>query len=346
MDEFRFVDVTFEVSGAERSLHCSMDWGNGLIPKGKIVSVNRQTNGPIPSQYDMPSIDGIHMNIYRGHRARWNLVGLYPCNLVSGKFMRSLISQGLAELRRFLQLDYIPVVLFDHSSNREMYWLEKGKGLTYYEGVWNLEYECLTKLGEERYREFRLISAQADKFLMSQMFPHNSFGEFENTNHHFDNLFKRSVFDYIARIDQRNISNMTIREVLNEFIPLWRNGNNYGESTLRQLARNTFVYFFNNHPQFDMLCMQVLSGAYNDCRKMTGVPIDSTPYDFEIIYEDAQTERVGIELSSSQRQYSKLIFTLYFIILIIYFIHRHASSNTSNEMLHFHMKLQEAYEEV
>jgi len=346
VDDFRFVDITFEVSGAERSLHCSMDWANGLIPKGKINSVHRETNGAIPSPYDVPSIDGIHMNIYRGNRARWNLVGLYPCNLVSGKFVRSLISQGLAELRRFLKLDYIPLVLFDHSTNREMYWLEKGKGLTYYEGVWNLEYECLIKLGEERYSEFRQISAQADKMLISQMFPHDSFGEFGDPTFHFDNLFKRWVFDYMGRIEQGNITNMTIREVLDEFLPLWRNANNYGEQTVRQLARNTFVYFFKNHLQFDMLCMQVLSGAYDDCRRMSGVPIDSTPYDFEFSYEARQTEQVGIDLSSNQRYYYEVIFTLSFIILIIYFLHRYATSNITNEILDFYAKLEETFEEV
>merc|ERR1719350_1474211 len=144
VDDFRNVELTFEVSGAERSLHCSLSWQtNQYNPHGSIKSTRRDNNEPVELKDDVPALLGVFMNVYRGSRARWTLTGLYPGGLVSGRFIRSFIVQGLSELQTSLNVENIPLTLFDHSSNRELYWLENASGKTYYEGEWNLRYDCL-----------------------------------------------------------------------------------------------------------------------------------------------------------------------------------------------------------
>merc|ERR550517_1129912 len=68
---------------------------------------------------------------------------------------------------------------------------------------------------------------------------------------------------------------MTIRQVLNEFIPLWLHDERYTQFDIQLLAQNTFMYFFRNHPNFtDFLAGQVLTGYDQACSSMTGFPGD------------------------------------------------------------------------
>merc|ERR1719433_806652 len=86
----------------------------------------------------------ITIDIYhKGFFPHWELTSLYPANLVSGKFIRSFIAQGIAIHSNMLGGRKIELLLNDNSDAREMYWLEKQTGKTYYEAVWNLEYNCM-----------------------------------------------------------------------------------------------------------------------------------------------------------------------------------------------------------
>merc|ERR1719300_840171 len=201
----------------------------------------------------------INMVVYRGNNPRWVLAGLYPHNQVSGKFVRSLIVQGLQELRQFLQVQTIPVVLYDHSYNRELFWLENRLGKTYYEAVWNLDYECLRIQGPDMYRAIRDKSAKADQILYGAMFPDGPISAWDAENgYRFDPLFVQLLGQYLANKGLESVKTMTLRSILDEFVPLLKK-DEYGTQLRRTLAQNTFVYFFRNHPDWTTLARQVLS---------------------------------------------------------------------------------------
>merc|ERR1712150_134727 len=130
-------------------------------------------------------------------------------------------------------------------------------------------------------------SAQADETLISTLFPYGSFGDpsFVTTSvGRFEPTFLQFLEHYVSEKESTDIWNMSIRDVLNEFVPLWR-GFHFGDTMQRKLAQNTFTYLLRHHPDWEFLAKQVLSGHDEDCRAMTGFPIDLTPHELEYSYQ-------------------------------------------------------------
>ena len=99
-----------------------------------------------------------------------------------------------------------------------MYWLEKGRGKTYYQGVWNVEYECLKEKYGTGLSNFLLKSAMADLAPAHIALSDKNFEPIPlpNARHQFDVLFFskrfiRELQEWNATKTQHQIMNMNIR---------------------------------------------------------------------------------------------------------------------------------------
>jgi len=296
-DDFRYVELTFQVTGDIFGRHCSLEWdasGIAELNSGKLISVYHATGEPVKPTTSHPANEfvAIGIDIYNFPVPHWELGCLYPNGLVSGKFIKSFIVKAMSIHRKMLPEIPLQFMLSDQSQIREIYWLEKGRGKTYYQRVWNLEYECLKERYGTGLNDFLLKSAMADLAPAHIALRDQNFEPIPlpQARHEFDVLFFskrfiRELQEWNATKTEQQIANMNIRQALNDFIPRWkRPGNGLSESMKASLAKNTFIYFFRNHPDWDALARQVLLNYDSSCIYMAGMPVDSRPMPMTFSY--------------------------------------------------------------
>jgi len=287
-DNFRYVELTLQVTGDIFGRHCALEWdASGIVElnSGKLISIYQATGEPVKPTTSKSEFVAIGIDIFNFPVPHWELSCLYPNGLVSGKFIKSFIVKAMNVHRKMLPEIPLQFMLSDQSQNREMYWLEKGRGKTYYQGVWNVEYECLKEKYGTRLSDFLLKSAMADLAPAHIALSDKNLEPIPlpNAKHQYDVLFFskrfiRELQEWNATKTQHQIMNMNIRQALNDFMPRWkRPESELSESMKVALAKNTFTYFFRNHPDWDALARQVLLNFDSSCIYMTGAPLDPNP---------------------------------------------------------------------
>lgn len=301
-DQFRDVELVMIVTGDSLGNRCKLEWDGWLVPCGKCKSVNHETGEPVPvlathmgpltfAATLVQHMAGITIEIYGGENPHWELTAYSPNNLMSDNFMKSFIAQGLAIHSNLLNGKRVFLRLSDLSPSRELYWLEKQTGRTYFEDVWNLEYECLIARMDEKTRksfyERSRVSYQATAMLAlsdATFGPIKNAWSWEHPVSDFSPQFKLEIQQWLRRKgypeDTARLSSMNLVVALANFIPQWRENPAYSQLQQVKLAQNTFMFFFRHHPNFDILARQVLYGYDDTCIFMTGVPKDDMPYKF------------------------------------------------------------------
>jgi len=309
LDDFRHVQLTFLVNGKSDGKECEIRWRetDPRFPLGKIVSTYRDSGQPLPRNDDYYASRDISIYIYDDF-PRWELHRFYTDGLISGKLLRSFIVQGMTEHGHRVDNPSIQLELHDHSVARELYWLQKHTGKTYYQDVWNLEYTCLSCLDDETLTRLREVSKTAHDAPADIAFRDTTFEpilpkEEGNEDFEFFGQFIQELLKYTASKDSELLRSMTIGNVLDEFIPQWQSSDKYGKAMQQALAQNTFMYFFRAHPDWSLLAMQVLSGYDYLCKSMQGIPRDLMPHDMSLKYFPkyaSEVERITFGESSSQ----------------------------------------------
>jgi len=264
-------------------------------------------------------ISGVTFEIYNKDPPHWELTNWHTNNLVSLKFMYSFISAGLRAHSRFCGR---PVYLrmADMSPYRELGWLMKDKGRTLFEYGWNMEYECLierlnTAIREQLYEYGRHVgNVPAGGAMRDRSFePIMNAMSWQNPRRFYSQAFMVEIRDWIrvnsvpvqgvipggqgvlpqnvpliqdvhsssTRLLQ--LSRMPSKVVARDFISHWRT-KGYDLQTSIGLAQGTFIYFYREAPNFDLLARQVLSGYDDSCYMMKGIPYDESPYAFTFRY--------------------------------------------------------------
>jgi len=179
----------------------------------------------------------------------------------------------------------------DSSMIRELYWLENGGGKTYFESVWNLEYDCIVgRFGSQKDRFYK-HTKECDQNLallalsdLSWAPIRRAFPGLHPPVQEFAPAFMYAIHEWMKNKDESQMSLITIRQALDEFIPLWKD--KYNRLGQQIMAQNTFMYFFKHDPGFDMLARQVLLHYDETCNTMSGYPIDKDPRKFSFSYID------------------------------------------------------------
>jgi len=305
-DEFRDVELIMIVTGDSLGNRCKLEWDGWLVPCGKCKSVNHETGQPVPvlathmgpltfAATLVQHMAGITIEIYGGENPHWELTTYSPNNLMSDNFMKSFIAQGLAIHSKILGGKRVFLRLSDLSPSRELYWLEKQTGRTYFEDVWNLEYECLIARMDAKTRksfyERSRVSYQATAMLAlsdATFGPIKNAWSWEHPVSDFSAQFKLEIQTWLRKKgypeDTAGLASMNLVVALGDFIPQWRENPAYSQLQQVKLAQNTFMFFFRHHPNFDILARQVLYGYDDTCIFMTGIPRDDLPYKFEFEY--------------------------------------------------------------
>jgi len=183
----------------------------------------------------------------------------------------------------------------DKSDIREQYWLEKGRGKTYYEDRWNLVCRCFLNTEPsmvlETPSELQDTFTSADEIspqpVFSDLLNDPSFHErtvklVDDREHHFLPSFLELLMSWFET-NSKALRMKTTREALDSFIPYWKSV--VTSKTERKIfAQETFIFFFRKHPDFDLLQEQVL-GLLN-CGHMVGTPIDDRHVDLNIIFTE------------------------------------------------------------
>merc|ERR1719471_1349524 len=186
----------------------------------------------------------------------------------------------------------IKLLLNDNSDARELYWLEKQEGLTYYEAIWGLQYNCLSlRLSPQMRVQFSIDSSQA--FHEPAFAPLTDLtwrpirkaapSDLSQPYFNWSEEFKSIIQQWINTETEENLSSFSIGEALDYFIPFW--SQEYGEdlAMYHELAQNTFVFFFRKHPYFDALARHVLTDYDKSCQLMTGFPTVRHPDPFTFV---------------------------------------------------------------
>lgn len=285
----REVLIEFSVNGDDDGSGCLLEMNAheiGDLPLiGAINSLTLADSQPVLRR-DPNAITCIRIYIYAVNRGveespYWDLTNLCPNGLVSGEFIRSFIVQGIRQHSSLLHVD-IPLTLSDQSNIRELYWLTKGVGRTYYEDQWNMEYDYFSCVEPEEKAAFSQMSRKADSRPASVAFTDYNFHPITAAGEIFEfcYIFKLELNNWRKTQDEAVINTWTIRQVLDSFLPFWVP--RYNETMGQILAQNTFLYFFRHHPEFEKLARQVLTNQIADF--MTGDPIDRSPFDFDFTY--------------------------------------------------------------
>lgn len=315
IDDFRHVMLTFKVVGTSDASKCSLIWDNSSPELGSIRSVynagyGTSGDGPLGGQ-DIPMDEtgfnlygmifgqtGIQIDIYNKDFPHWELINFYPSNLVSGRFLRSFIVQGMKEHSDMVSTLSNNVQVFlrvvDSSLIRELYWLESGTGKTYFEAVWTLEYDCIIgRYGSNRHLFHQVSLKCRDKLailaLSTRTFDpiRRAFPGMNSPIQRFSTSFGLELQRWVQSKSDEQISTMTIRDAIEDFIPRWKNSGRYDKMEEQTLAQNTFMFFFKVDPDFEMIARQVLLHYDETCNTMSGVPTDDDPRDFHFSYEDS-----------------------------------------------------------
>jgi len=289
-DDFRNVKLEFSVeSGNNFGKMCSLVWDDWFSMIGNLESTISMTGTVAERGIYMDGIYGsniqrleepteIRIDIYKEPSWHWELVSLYPSNLVSAKFIRMFIVQGM-KIHSELVQQPVFLRLQDISSIRESYWLESREGKTYFQKVWNMEYECfLNRMNHGSRVEFQVHSATAASMPAASAFEDKTFEPVKKIQtmtdslFHFADIFHEELDNWLASKEEDERNEMTIREALDAFIPMWKGQEKYTQNQYQILAQNTFVYFFRHDAEFPLIATQVLQGYDDTCHSMRGRP--------------------------------------------------------------------------
>jgi len=285
IDDDKDVTIRFDVTGIS-GLQCTLHWAEEESESiGSIQSVNVSNRMPIqPSWTGMPTEIKLKMSIVSSNEFI-QIESLNPNGLTSGKFIRAVVFSLSDAFYEIFGESLVTLLETDYSLNRELFWLVRAEGGTYFELEWGLEYECFLDLDYEVRMQMLEISAQAQNLPATMAFlpelqvyspiEGKNRDEHDHDSFRFDHRFIEHLEIYKISKDQGAFETMTIRQVLKEFIPLWLHDERYTPLDVQLLAQNTFMYFFRNHPNFtDFLAAQVLTRFDTACNSMTGFPGD------------------------------------------------------------------------
>merc|ERR1719499_2328148 len=227
---------------------------------------------------------GITIDIFSGDQPIWELNVFFPNNLCSGRMVRSFIATGLKEHSKMLGGKPVKLRLSDTSSLREHYWLEKGLGMTYFESIWDLKYDCMmNRFGSSSYEWFRNFGSNSGLAKAQFAFADDTFNPIRNAFNPvnplipFHDYFVEEIRKYVSGKSEVERNSMSIRQALYEFIPRWNRNAHYSHVQKMALAQNTFMYFYRHHPHFDYFARQVLRGYDVSCSVMTGTISNVSP---------------------------------------------------------------------
>jgi len=270
-------DVTLAFHVGRGGSLCDLRWNPPHFPGSHSQIIDKITGEKIINPRHRTRQTGIGMSFTKGiaDKAWWNLDHLYPNGFVSGSFIRTFIVNRIKEISmKYLHGKPIPLKLIDQS---KQYWLEQGNGMTYYEGFWNLRYECLLWGTENKdYDEIILESVKAQDEPVFPVFVRSMpvFG-----TSHFSSLekFHRALSEWKRTKTETELSNMMKREVLKEFMPFWKASIRDDANLHQHVAQHVFEYFFQHDSNYYQLKKHVLhQESQHTCMQMTGYPFDTT----------------------------------------------------------------------
>jgi len=277
----RDVTLDFTVKPDGESL-CALSWLAPYEKNSLTKIIDRENGDTILAPKRLGGATGIVIHVYGKNRnTHWSLETLFPNGFVSGAFIRSFIVQAMeVHSEVFEDGMAIPLRVTDSSKIREQYWLEKGIGKTYYEGEWNLEYECLKKMNTDTYYHLKEYSAIAQdrKAIFDFLEDKSTF----HKQHRLGGLFWRLLQDWKNKRSSEELESITIRQFIQEFTPLWKayiedDTFEKSPSTRQEMSRLIFVYFFHDDQLWELLARQVLSNYAGNCFQMIGYPTDLKP---------------------------------------------------------------------
>jgi len=289
-DDFRSVDLTFKIeAGSPFGPSCTLIWDDWFQMMGNMRSHISMTGTETERGMYMDGIYGnnvqrleepteIKIDIYQKPTWHWELVTLYPSNLVSARFIRKFIVQGM-KMHSEIVGQPVFLRLQDMSSIRELYWLEKSEGKTYFQAVWNLEYECiLSRMDHEQKAAFEAHARdKMHSSIAAGALRDTSFDSIKRPQtmtdplFHFADIFQEELSRWLQTKSEFEKKTLTIREALDDFIPMWKT-EKYTENQHQILAQNTFMYFFRHDQEFQALATLVVQGFDDTCHVMRGVP--------------------------------------------------------------------------
>jgi len=309
-DGFRDVELTFEVYGDENK--CKLEWDSWLVPRGRIRSVHYETRepvlpvvaeyGPLHFEFEnvslMSHIKGITIDIY-GNSANphWELTSYQPHGLISDRFIISFLSQALYAHSVFAN-KAVYLRMNDQSPYRELSWLWKGSGRTYLEFEWNMEYECIRdrmNLAQrlkfyEHSKRIGETDVQLTMLTIGNFNPIPNAWSWENRYREISPLFIDEMNNFIQSITQgdhaklmASMKGKSTKQVVREFITFWKD-KHYSLKEGLDIIQSTFMFFYRDLDQFDIIARQVLSGYDDSCYSMQGIPIDKYQITFELQY--------------------------------------------------------------
>jgi len=272
----RHVVMVFKViSLGDRS--CELIWDHSINDDSKTRITDHITGELITSPTKPGDSTRIAINAYgTGIDSYWELNNFYPNGFVSGSFLRSFIVKAIkTHSQEFAGGKPVPLKLTDSCTLREQYWLEKGTGKTYYEGFWNLEYECLLTLSQERLLYLYDLSRTIQDLPLIEAFIHDEPTLRESSMDKREEHFRTILQDWKANKTAHQIETMTIRQMLAEFNPFWRSRiQDFDEQ--QEFSRILFRFLFHYTPNWELIARQVLARFYPNCYRMIGYPIDPT----------------------------------------------------------------------
>jgi len=303
-DDFRNVNITFTLDSQQSLTMCKLEWTetfSKMYGRGKIISTRLDNGQPVENnmlskRYYAEDLTGVEILIHGEYPYSWKVGILYPNNLVSGRFIRAFMNEGikahtdsLTRLEKF-RGDKVSIILSDTSTIRELYWLEKGHGKTYYQKVWELEYTCLVEDYSTRLEAYYQRIQTLDKITPAHhVLLHADWSYLQNAQQEnivFEKEFIREVTRWNATKTFAEIHSMTIRQAIDGLLPGLKRVTATDEYNFRQvLFQNLVVFFFRKDPDWDIIARQVIYGFDDDCTQMYGFPPDEeSPTDFTFTY--------------------------------------------------------------
>jgi len=221
---------------------------------------------------------------------------LHPNGLVSGKFIKAFAYDLATAWTTVFHSACYTVIENDYSSVRELYWLWKGQGKTYFEQEWGLEYDCVSTLPLPEQLAYKQMAAAAQDLPAILALGQNEFPNFRGYKEiefdleysfPFDTRFIGALELYRQQKGPAAFEHMTIREVLREFMGTWtvEPEGMFTRPDITMLARNTFMYFFQNHTNFTDLARRVIQGMDSDCQRLSGIISNRSLEDVDRMYE-------------------------------------------------------------
>eukprot|EP00493_Phyllostaurus_siculus_P021390 UN21717 len=148
----------------------------------------------------------------------------------------------------------------DHSPLREIYWLMKGIGKTYYEATWRMQYECMRlRLNESQRHSLQQVGMDVmthpvKNYIINRVYqPIKNAWNWEQQMRHYSDMFRTEMDEWFP--DGREFGEMTVSAALNEFMQQWKSKKDpnddskllYNAPDQVLLAQDTFVFFFRFH---------------------------------------------------------------------------------------------------